>query len=145
MSHKKTVLTLALGSALATSLGASATGSGENPFAAQPLTKGYMVAAADEKSPAKAAEGKCGDMKSDKPAAKSDKAKADEGRCGGMKKMDGKCGGMMRKMKDGACGDMKSEGDAKKSDAKAKDAACGASMKAGDGKCGADMKSDAKK
>ena len=99
MKHtKQTALTLALGSAIAATLGAPAASAGDSPFASQPLAKGYMVAAADEKPAAKDAEGKCGDMKDPKAAKsgegkcgdmKSDKAKADDGKCGGMKKMDG--------------------------------------------------------
>lgn len=65
MSRKKTILTLALGSAITASLGASAAVANDSPFAAQSLAKGYMVAAAAEKPAAKATEGKCGHMKSD--------------------------------------------------------------------------------
>lgn len=161
MTHKKTVLTLALGSAIAAAMGASSAGANESPFAAQPLAKGYMVAATDTteaKPAAKAAEGSCGDMKGakaaegacgdmkkdDKAAGKSGDAKCGgmmkkkEGKCGGMKKMEGKCGGTMKKKMEGKCGDMKSSSDAKpaaaQDAAKAKDASCGASMKSGDGK-----------
>lgn len=160
MTHKKTVLTLALGSTIAAAMGASSAGANESPFAAQPLAKGYMVAATDTteaKPAAKAAEGSCGDMKGAKAAEgacgdmkKDDKAagKSGDAKCGGMmKKKEGKCGGM--KKMEGKCGDMKSSSDAKPATAqdaaKAKDASCGASMKSGEGSCGASMKSDAKK
>jgi hypothetical protein len=168
MSHKKTVLTLALGSAIAATLGSASASANASPFSAQPLAKGYMLAAADAadaRPAAKAAEGKCGDMKKDDKAAeakcgdmkKGDKAagKSGDAKCGGMKKMEGKCGGMKKKMggmkKMDGKGDVKSDADAKKADpAKAKDASCGASMKSGDGKakdasCGASMKSEDKK
>ncbi len=154
MKHtKQTALTLALGSAIAASMGAASASANENPFTAQPLGKGYMVAAADAtdaKPAAKASEGKCGDMKDAKSGDKA-AGKSGDAKCGGMmkKKMEGKCGGM--KKMEGKCGGMKPSGDAKKSAApmdgaaKAKDASCGASMKSGDGACGASMKSDAKK
>ena len=139
VSRKKTTLNLALGSAIAATLGIPSASAGENPFVSQPLAKGYMIAAAEADKPAaKATESKCGGMK-----------KKMDGKCG-MKKREGKCGGMKRKMKDGSCGDMKSDGGAKKPEAKAKDASCGASMNSGDGKakdasCGASMKMDDKK
>ena len=57
MASKKTALTLALGSAIALSLTSAPAFSAENPFAAQTLGKGYMVAA--DKAP----EGKCGQAK----------------------------------------------------------------------------------
>ena len=73
-------------------------------FAAQSLSQGYQVAAADQKAPegscgsnnAKAKEGSCGAEKGNKPAKVEKPAKASkgmEGRCG-----EGKCGGN-RKMK----------------------------------------------
>jgi len=139
MSHKKTTLTLAVGSAIAATLGMLSASASESPFVSQPLAKGYMIAAAEADKPAaKTSESKCGGMKNKM-----------DGKCG-MKKREGKCGGKKRKMKEGSCGDMKSDGGDKKPDAKAKDASCGASMKPGDGKakdasCGASMKMDEKK
>ena len=72
-------------------------------FAAQSLSQGYQVAAADQKAPegscggnAKSQEGSCGAEKGNKPAKTEKPAKASkgmEGRCG-----EGKCGGN-RKMK----------------------------------------------
>ena len=72
-------------------------------FAAQSLSQGYQVAAADQKAPegacggnAKSQEGSCGAEKANKPAKTEKPAKASkgmEGRCG-----EGKCGGN-RKMK----------------------------------------------
>lgn len=73
-------LTLALGSAFATALAATPlANAGDNPFSAQSIGNGYMVAAM---------EGKCGGMK------------AKEGKCGGMKAKEGKCG-------EGKCGEGK--------------------------------------
>lgn len=98
-----TALTLALGSALATTLAVAPVAAAENPFASRTMDKGYMVASAEgkcggmkeaegKKAEGKKAEGKCGGKKADKGADKSaDKAK--EGKCGGMKEAEGKCGG----------------------------------------------------
>jgi uncharacterized low-complexity protein len=76
MKHtKQTALTLALGSAIAASLTAMPVAAAENPFAAQTLEKGYMVA---------------------------EMGKAKEGACGGMKAKEGKCGyGILDTDKDG--------------------------------------------
>jgi uncharacterized low-complexity protein len=93
MNANKTTLALAL------TLGAVGMAHAATPFAMQPLSQGYMVAAAD-----KAMDGKCG-----------------EGKCGGSKAakvQDGKCGSDAAKMADGKCG-------ADKSMAKAKDGKCG--------------------
>jgi uncharacterized low-complexity protein len=105
-STKQTALTLALGSAIAASLSVAPVSAAENPFAAQSMDKGYMVAEAD---------------------------KAAEGKCGGKKAAEAKCGA---KAKEGACGGAKAKGDAKKAEdgkttaEKAKDGKCG------EGKCG---------
>lgn len=82
--NKQAALTLALGSAVAASLAAAPVSAAENPFAAQAMANGYLVAEAD-----KAPEGKCGGKK-----AKEGKcgAKAKEGKCGGAKAKEGKCG-----------------------------------------------------
>jgi uncharacterized low-complexity protein len=76
MSSKKTLISAAVGSAFAATLGAAPVASAaENPFAMQPLDQGYMVADA----------GKCG-----------------MGKCGMGKCGMGKCGGaMMDENKDG--------------------------------------------
>jgi uncharacterized low-complexity protein len=71
--NTKSKISIVIGSVLATSLGASpavfaseAGSAADNPFAIQPLNKGYMVAYADRADPgkygagAKSAEGKCG-------------------------------------------------------------------------------------
>lgn len=80
MSKSKSIISVAVGSAFAATLGFAPTASAaENPFAIQTLEKGYMVAQAhtydeDKKaSEGKAGEGKCG-----------------EGKCG-----EGKCGAAM--------------------------------------------------
>lgn len=103
MSRKKTVLTLALG-ALGSAAGIALTTpvqASDNPFSAQVLKSGYLMAEA--KTPeGKCGEGNCGASK--KGAAKADSAKdkkADmkatdkampEGKCG-----EGKCAGTMKK------------------------------------------------
>ena len=69
MRNKKTIVSLAVGSAFAATLGAvSGVSAAESPFAAQALEKGYMLAYADRVDPNKyggaapkaTAEGKCG-------------------------------------------------------------------------------------
>ncbi len=65
MPYKKSIISIAVGSAFAATLGvAPIAAAADNPFVAQPLDRGYMVAQA------KAGEGKCGSMK------------ATEGMCG---------------------------------------------------------------
>ena len=75
MATRKTTLTLALGSALATALAAAPAGASENPFASQSLAQGYMVAS-------KAMEGKCGEGKcgSKPPDAKQIECNSSEGK-----------------------------------------------------------------
>lgn len=74
MRNTKSKISVVIGSVLATSLGASPAvfaadevgSAADNPFAMQPLNKGYIVAYADRADPgkygagAKSAEGKCG-------------------------------------------------------------------------------------
>ena len=82
MSSKKSIISLAVGSAFAATLGVAPIASAaESPFTIQPLDKGYMVADSGygEK---KAGEGKCGGMK------------AGEGKCGA-KASEGLCGIIM--------------------------------------------------
>jgi uncharacterized low-complexity protein len=110
MATKKTALTLALGSAIAATFTVTPASAAENPFAAQALQAGYMVAQA------KTPEGKCGEGK-----CGGTKAKAKEGKCG-----EGKCGGAKAKAKEGKCGEGKCGG----AKAKAKEGKCG------EGKCG---------
>lgn len=70
---QQSALTLALGSAFATTLAmAPLANAADNPFSAQSIGNGYMVA-----EMGKGKEGKCG-----------------EGKCGGTKAKEGKCGGM---------------------------------------------------
>ncbi|MGG2397161.1 hypothetical protein ACJRW5_09470 [Pseudomonas sp. SH1-B] len=86
-------LTATLGAALLTSVAFTAHAA-SNPFAAQELSSGYSLAAAEKAQEGSCGEGKCGgEMKADK-----------EGSCGGDKKGDaeGKCG-------EGKCGGEKSE------------------------------------
>ena len=76
MSSKKTLISVAVSSAFAASIGAAPVASAaENPFALQSLDKGYMVADHHEAKPKAMKEGKCG-----------------EGKCGNMKMGEGKCG-----------------------------------------------------
>ena len=71
MTHKKTILSLAVGSAFAATLSVSPIASAaDSPFVSQSLDRGYMVAGAHDHATKKAGEGKCGAMK------------ASEGSCG---------------------------------------------------------------
>lgn len=102
-------LIAAIGAAVITSLSAMPVANADsNPFAANQLSSGYMVADM---------EGKCG---GDKKAAKEGKCgegkcggdkKAGEGKCGGDKKAsEGKCGGEKKAAKEGKCGEGKCGG-----------------------------------
>ena len=106
MASRKTVLTLALGSAVAATLvTAPLANADDNPFKLQSLKSGYQVADNKGKE-GKCGEGKCGEGKcggdktkkegSDKGkegACGGDKTKEKEGACGGDKAKEGKCGG----------------------------------------------------
>ena len=88
MPSKKSVISLALGSAFAVTLGtASVASAAENPFAAQSLEKGYMVADShryhDDKGGYEPSKDGYGDQKGDKKYGdqRGDK-KYGEGRCG---------------------------------------------------------------
>lgn len=71
MSRKKFIISVAVGSAFAVTLGAVPVASADyNPFGMQLLDKGYMMSDAHQYSDKKDGEGKCG-----------------EGKCG-----EGKCG-----------------------------------------------------
>ncbi len=130
MASKKTVLSLALASAVGSAfLAVPAAQSAGDPFTMQALEKGYMVVAemkdGNGKTINKAKEAKCGGDKAKEGKCGGDKAK--EGKCGGDKAKEGKCGG--DKAKEGKCG-----GD------KAKEGKCGGDKKkegkCGEGKCG---------
>jgi uncharacterized low-complexity protein len=76
MPSKKSLMSLALGSAFAATLGApSIASAGDNPFAAQSLDKGYMVAQAYEKTDEYGS-------KKDDYSEKKGYDKSGEGRCG---------------------------------------------------------------
>ena len=76
MSSKKTLISVAVGSAFAASIGVAPLAvAAENPFALQSLDKGYMVADNHGAKAKGMKEGKCG-----------------EGKCGNMKMGEGKCG-----------------------------------------------------
>jgi uncharacterized low-complexity protein len=78
MANKKSIISIAVGSAFAATLGtAPIVSAADNPFAIQSLDRGYMVAQG------------YGEMK------------AGEGKCGGMKGGEGKCGA---KASEGMCG-----------------------------------------
>ena len=78
MANKKSIISIAVGSAFAATLGAAPIASAaDNPFAIQSMDRGYMVAQG------------YGEMK------------AGEGKCGGMKAGEGKCGA---KASEGMCG-----------------------------------------
>ncbi len=98
--------TLAIGSAFALSVAATAINAAENPFALKSLSSGYQVAEND----AKAKDGKCGAGKCGAHMKKEKKAKKDacspekmkEGACSAEKMKEGACSA--EKMKEGACG-----------------------------------------
>jgi len=73
---KSSTSTLAL--VLTASLGGAVAHAAGNPFALNPLSQGYGVAAADKAQDGKCGEGKCGAKK---------EVKTKDGKCG-----DGKCG-----------------------------------------------------
>jgi uncharacterized low-complexity protein len=119
MTTKKSALTLALGSAMVLSTVAAPVAAGENPFAADQLARGYMVAQSDKAMEGKCGEGKCGA-----------KPKAKEGKCG-----EGKCGAKP-KAKEGKCGEGKCGAKPKAMEGKCGEGKCGAKPKAKEGKCG---------
>jgi len=124
MSSKKILISAAVGSAFAATLGAAPLASAaENPFAMQSLDKGYMVAQAGKMGEGKCGMGKCGnsimdenkdgkvsreeftrhhealfaniDANKDGSIDKDEMGKMTDGKCGAAKKpMEGKCGGM---------------------------------------------------
>jgi len=106
MAYKKTVLSLALASAVGSAfLSIPAAHSAGDPFAMQSLEKGYMVAEMKDGT-GKAKEAKCGGDKAKEAKCGGDKAK--EAKCGGDKAKEGKCGG--DKKKEGKCGEGKCGG-----------------------------------
>jgi uncharacterized low-complexity protein len=116
MASKKTVLSLALASAVGSAfLAVPAAHSVGDPFAMQPLEKGYMVVAEMKDGNGnvvnKAKEAKCGGDKAKEAKCGGDKkkdGKCGEGKCGGDKAKEGKCGG--DKKKEGKCGEGKCGG-----------------------------------
>ncbi len=86
MASKKSVLSLAIGSAFAASIAAAPiAGAADNPFQMESLKSGYQVAGVAKGEEGKCGEGKCGE------------AKCGEAKCGGDKDTEGKCG-------EGKCG-----------------------------------------
>jgi len=93
MSEKSAMkpLALAVGAALATSLGGISTASADtSPFVATVLSSGYLNS--DSHGEGKCGEGKCG----------GDKEAKAEGKCG-----EGKCGGDKEAKAEGKCGEGK--------------------------------------
>jgi uncharacterized low-complexity protein len=75
MSNKKSLISIAIGSAFVATLGTvPSVSAADNPFTIQPLVKGYMVADSHNYGEKKGGEGKCGG----------------EGACG-----EGRCGAAM--------------------------------------------------
>jgi hypothetical protein len=86
MPSKKSIISLALGSALAATLGtASVASAAENPFAMQSLDKGYMVAQSDY------GDRKDGDKRDDYGDKKDDYGDKKDG-YGDKKRGEGRCG-----------------------------------------------------
>lgn len=97
MNHLNTVVA-SLGAVLLSSA-AFTVNAASNPFAAQELSSGYSVAAAEKSAEGSCGEGKCGgEMK---------KAEG-EGKCG-----EGKCGGEAKAEGEGKCGEGKCGGEQK--------------------------------
>lgn len=61
MSTKKSIISIAVGSAFVATLGASAVSAADSSFTIQSLDKGYMVASSHNYGDKKAGEGKCGE------------------------------------------------------------------------------------
>jgi len=101
----------AVGFALVGSLtGANLASAAENPFAANPLSGGYLQVAEADKAKS---EGKCGGATMSPEAKKAAEGKCGEGKCGAMgkaatqtKPAEGKCGGE-KKSAEGKCGGAK--------------------------------------
>lgn len=102
---KSSIVSLAVGSAVATLALTPVAGAADNPFSATPLAAGYQLAQADKKAEGKCGEAKCGAAK---PAAeKQPEAKCGEAKCGADKKAtdkksEGSCGSA--KKADASCG-----------------------------------------
>ena len=116
MNHLNTVVA-SLGAVLL-STAALTVQAASNPFAAQELSSGYSMAAAEKSAEGSCGEGKCG----------GEMSKAEgEGKCG-----EGKCGGEAKGDAEGKCGEGKCGGEAK----------ADAEGKCGEGKCGAEKKAE---
>ena len=81
MSSKKSVISMAVGSLFAATLGAvPLVSAADNPFAIQSLDKGYMVADANKYGEKKGGEGKCGEGKCGEGICGAAMADANKGR-----------------------------------------------------------------
>ncbi len=133
MSSKKPLISVAVGSAFAAALAAAPiVSAAENPFAMQPLDKGYMLAQAGKMGEGKCGAGKCG-------AAMTNAGKGDKN-CMADTNQDGKVSKEEFIKQHEAMFDMKDankDGFIDKDEmAKMMEGKCGG-MKAGEGKCGA--------
>lgn len=116
MNHLNTVVA-SLGAVLLSTAALTVQAAG-NPFAAQELSSGYSLAAAEKSAEGSCGEGKCG----------GEMSKAEgEGKCG-----EGKCGGEAKGDAEGKCGEGKCGGETK----------ADAEGKCGEGKCGAEKKAE---
>lgn len=103
MRKSQKSVSLAIGSALALSVAATAVNAAENPFALKTLQNGYQVADHHDKSEeGKCGAGKCGSSMKKEAEGKCSAEKAHEGKCGGEKDKEGKCSA--EKAHEGKCG-----------------------------------------
>lgn len=104
---KKSLIAATVGTAFAVTLAAPVASAASNPFALTALASGYQVA--DNATPAKPMEGKCGGAAKPAEGKCGAAAKPAEGASKDAKMKDGKCG-------EGKCGATK-KGDASKAEA----------------------------
>jgi uncharacterized low-complexity protein len=143
MTSKKTLISAAVGTAFAATLGAAPIASAaENPFAMQSLDQGYMLAQAGKMGDGKcggmkAGDGKCGmSMADDNKDGKVSKEEADKMHASMFANMDANKDGFidkdeMGKMMGGKCGMGKCGGAKKPMEGK-----CGGMKATPEGKCG---------
>lgn len=107
MSDKSIIIkpvAAAVGVAFVSSMAFSATAlAADNPFTADDLDSGYMLAGGDKTEEGKCGEGKCGEDKGAEGSCGEDKG--EEGKCGEDKGAEGSCG--EDKGAEGSCGEDK--------------------------------------